>query len=70
MERAHRERERDTHTDTQTHDTHTRTQVLESMDTCHLFMEHCQGGELLSLMDHMEFDGDGLYLFECLFVLK
>ena len=33
--------------------------VLESPDTCHLFMEHCTGGELLGLMDHMEFDDDG-----------
>lgn len=34
--------------------------VLESPDTCHLFMEHCTGGELLGLMDHMEFDDDGV----------
>jgi len=34
--------------------------VLESTETCHLFMEHCQGGELLGLMEHMEFSDDGV----------
>jgi tRNA A-37 threonylcarbamoyl transferase component Bud32 len=33
--------------------------VLEYPETCHLFMEHCQGGELLGLMENMEFDEDG-----------
>ena len=36
-----------------------RGQVIESQDTCHLFMERCQGGELLGLMEHMEFSEDG-----------
>jgi serine/threonine protein kinase len=34
--------------------------VIESQDTCHIFMEHCQGGELLGLMEHMEFSDDGV----------
>jgi len=34
--------------------------VLESSATCHLFMEHCQGGELLGLMEHMEFSDSGV----------
>mmetsp|Transcript_45286 Transcript_45286/g.107386 ORF Transcript_45286/g.107386 Transcript_45286/m.107386 type:complete len:486 (-) Transcript_45286:107-1564(-) len=34
--------------------------VTEAPNTCHLFMEHCTGGELLGLMEHMEFSADGV----------
>merc|ERR1712127_616239 len=38
--------------------------VIESQDTCHLFMERCQGGELLGHMEHMEFTDDGVRLLQ------
>ena len=34
--------------------------VIASPDTCHLFMEHCTGGELLGMMEKMEFSDDGV----------
>jgi len=33
---------------------------LETSDRCQLFMERCQGGELLGLMEHIEFSHDGV----------
>ena len=36
------------------------TKVLESPTTCNLFMERCDGGELFTLLEGMEFSDDGL----------